>query len=85
MNADQRHIGQRIYIEPHREKTCHHFPTSSDKNPPVQAQNTIKGAPIAQLGECRTLDRKVAGLILTRGVVLCLRAGHFIAKLLSTG
>ena len=30
-----------------------------------------KGAPIAQLGERRTLDRKVAGSILTRGAVLC--------------
>ena len=28
-------------------------------------------APIAQLGERRTLDHKVAGLILTRGAVLC--------------
>ena len=29
------------------------------------------GAPIAQLGGRRTLDRKVAGSILTRGAVLC--------------
>ena len=29
------------------------------------------GAPIAQSGECRTLDRKVPGLILIRGAVLC--------------
>ena len=29
------------------------------------------GEPIAQLGERRTLDRKVAGSILTRGAVLC--------------
>ena len=29
------------------------------------------GAPIAPLGECRTLDRKVAGSILSRGTVLC--------------
>ena len=28
-------------------------------------------APIAQLGERRTLDHKVAGSILTRGGVLC--------------
>ena len=32
---------------------------------------TSRGAPIAQLGECRTLDHKVAGSILTRGTVLC--------------
>ena len=31
----------------------------------------LQGAPIAQLGECRTLDCKVAGLILTQGPVLC--------------
>ena len=31
----------------------------------------ILGAPIAQLGECRTLDGKVAGSILSRGAVLC--------------
>ena len=30
-----------------------------------------KGTPMAQLGERQTLDRKVAGSILTRGVVLC--------------
>ena len=30
-----------------------------------------KEAPIAQLGEGQTLDGKVAGLILTRGVVVC--------------
>ena len=30
------------------------------------------GAPIAQLGEHRTLDRKVANSILTWGTVLCL-------------
>ena len=30
-----------------------------------------KGAPIAQLGECQTLDRKVPGSILTWGTVLC--------------
>ena len=30
-----------------------------------------EGAPIAQLGERRTLDRKVAGSIITRGAVLC--------------
>ena len=29
------------------------------------------GARIAQLGERRSLDHKVAGLILTRGAVLC--------------
>ena len=29
------------------------------------------GAPIAQLGERRTLGRKIAGSILTRGEVLC--------------
>ena len=29
------------------------------------------GAPIAQLGEHHTLDRKVAGSILTRDEVLC--------------
>ena len=29
------------------------------------------GAPIAQLGERRTLDRKVAGSILTLGTMLC--------------
>ena len=34
--------------------------------PPLQA-----GAPIAQLGERRTLDRKVTGSILNRGAVLC--------------
>ena len=31
----------------------------------------MRGAPIAQLGECQTLDRKVAGSILTRVGVLC--------------
>ena len=31
----------------------------------------LSGAPIAQLGECQTLDHKVAGLILTQGAVLC--------------
>ena len=30
-----------------------------------------KGSPLAQLVECRTLDRKVAGSNLTRGAVLC--------------
>ena len=30
-----------------------------------------EGAPISQLGERRTLDRKVAGSIITRGAVLC--------------
>ena len=29
------------------------------------------GAPIAQLGELQTFDRKVESLILTRGAVLC--------------
>ena len=29
------------------------------------------GAPLAQLVECQTLDREVAGSNLTRGVVLC--------------
>ena len=33
---------------------------------PLQA-----GAPIAKLEECRTLDRKVTGSILTWGAVLC--------------
>ena len=31
----------------------------------------LGGAPIAQLGERRTLDRNVAGSILTWGAVLC--------------
>ena len=31
---------------------------------------------VAQLGERRTLDRKVAGSILTRGMLLCPRARH---------
>ena len=30
-----------------------------------------KGAPLAHLVECHTLDRKVVGTNLTRGVVLC--------------
>ena len=34
------------------------------------APSLFRGAPIAQLGERRTLDRKVAGSILTLGVVL---------------
>ena len=33
--------------------------------------NMMAGAPLAQLVECQTLDRKVAGLNLTRGTVLC--------------
>ena len=33
--------------------------------------NDLGEAPIAQLGERRTLDRKVAGSILNRGAVLC--------------
>ena len=32
----------------------------------------VKGAPLAQLVECQTLDRKVAGSNLTRGTMLCL-------------
>ena len=42
------------------------------------------GAPIAQLGEHWTLDRKVAGSILNRGVVLCLEQDTS-SPLLSTG
>ena len=39
----------------------------------VNWQNSIlcMGEPIVQLGERRTLDRKVAGSILTRVAVLC--------------
>ena len=36
------------------------------------------GAPIAQLGECQTFDRKVTSLIPTQGVLLCPSARHFI-------
>ena len=32
---------------------------------------TVTRASLAKLAECRTLDCKVAGLILTRGSVLC--------------
>ena len=32
---------------------------------------TNRGAPLAQLVECRTRDRKVMGLNLARGAVLC--------------
>ena len=39
---------------------------------------SLGGAPIAQLGEHATIDRKVASLILTRGAVLCPWARHFI-------
>ena len=35
------------------------------------AHRSISGAPLAQLVECRTLDRKVPGSNLTRGAVLC--------------
>ena len=31
----------------------------------------VKGAPLAQLVECRTHDRNVAGSNLNRGAVLC--------------
>ena len=31
----------------------------------------IEGAQLAQMVECQTLDRKVAGSYLNRGVVLC--------------
>ena len=31
----------------------------------------VEGAPLAQLVECRSLDRKVTGSNLTRGEVLC--------------
>ena len=37
----------------------------------VQDKFVFGGAPIAQLGGHQNLDRKVAGLILTRGAVLC--------------
>ena len=37
----------------------------------VNNKDADQGAPIAQLGERQTLDRKVAGSILTRGAVLC--------------
>ena len=37
----------------------------------IKQTNTTWEAPIAQLGERRTLDRKVAGSILTRGAMLC--------------
>ena len=43
-----------------------------------QNQYILKGAPIAQLGERRTLDRKVADSILTRGALLCSSARHFV-------
>ena len=33
--------------------------------------NITRGAPLALLVECRTLDRKVAGSNHTRGAVLC--------------
>ena len=36
-----------------------------------QFSNTKQGAPLAQLIECRTLDGKVVGSILTWGAVLC--------------
>ena len=39
---------------------------------------TNRGAPSAQLVECRTRDRKVMGLNLTRGAVLCPWARHFL-------
>ena len=32
---------------------------------------TNRGAPLAELVECRTRDCKVMGLILTRGAVMC--------------
>ena len=38
----------------------------------------LAGAPLAQLVECRTLDRKVAGSNLARGAVLCPLARHLI-------
>ena len=38
--------------------------------PPDKGDGTL-GAPIAQLGECWTLDHKVPGSILTGGVMLC--------------
>ena len=37
----------------------------------LAAATSFGGAPIAHLGECPTLDRKVVGSILTRRVVLC--------------
>ena len=38
-------------------------------NPPPLS--SLWGVPIAQFGECRTLDRKVAGSILTQGAAWC--------------
>ena len=40
------------------------------KHAPISAHKVLV-APLAQLVECRTLDCKVPGLILTRGAVLC--------------
>ena len=39
--------------------------------PPLALPLHEWGAPLAQLVECRTLDRKVVGSNLTRGAVLC--------------
>ena len=45
-----------------------------------------KGAPLAQLGECQTLDSKVVGSNLTRpGLRCCVLEHDSLSSLLSTG
>ena len=51
--------------------TCNYFNTNKEINTPKLFHFLTMGAPLAQLVECRTLDRKVVGLNLTRGAVLC--------------
>ena len=56
-----------IIEEPRNEKTCL---SSFRKKPDSTSTESDLGAPIAQLGESRTLVRKVAGSILTWGTML---------------
>ena len=46
---------------------------------------TNRGAPLAQLLECRTRDRKVMGLNLTRGALCCVLEQDTSSVLLSIG
>ena len=43
------------------------------------------GAPLVQLVECQTLDRKVTGSYLTRGTWCCVLEQDISSSLLSTG